>query len=250
VLLSISSVSLSYRHLSVLEDVTLTLSAGTTALLGVNGAGKTSLFKAACGVHRPTTGEVRINGLDPYARATRSKALAHVALVPQFLEFPRHLKVIDFLEYMALIRGVSSRGRTAVCLSALAAVDLTDKRNDRLGALSGGMLKRVSIAQALLTAPPVLLCDEPTAGLDPEQRASIRALLRQLASERCLVVASHIVEDAQYVADRVVVLHGHGIAFDGSVDALVSSVGSLDDGLAEGSSLEQGFLAIVRGTHR
>ena len=85
------------------------------------------------------------------------------------------------------------------------------------------MLKRVSIAQALLTAPPVLLCDEPTAGLDPEQRASIRALLRQLAAERCLVVASHIVEDAQYLADRVVVLHDRGIAFDGSVGALTSA---------------------------
>ena len=94
-----------------------------------------------------------------------------------------------------------------MCLAALASVDLADKRQSaRLGALSGGMLKRVSIAQALLTAPPVLLCDEPTAGLDPEQRASIRALLRQLAAERCLVVASHIVEDAQYLADRVVVL--------------------------------------------
>jgi ABC-2 type transport system ATP-binding protein len=248
--LSISSVSLSYRHLTVLENVSLTLTAGATAVLGVNGAGKTSLFKAACGVHRPATGQIRIQGLDPYARATRSKALAHVSLVPQFLEFPRQFRVLDFLEYMALIRGVPLRGRTAVCLSTLASVDLADKRHARLGALSGGMLKRVSIAQALLTAPPVLLCDEPTAGLDPEQRASIRALLRQLASERCLVVASHIVEDAQYIADRVVVLHGLGIAFDGSVDTLVSSVGFRDDGLVEGSRLEQAFLDIVRGTDR
>lgn len=228
----------------------MTLTTGATALLGVNGAGKTSLFRAACGVHRPTTGQIRIQGHDPYARATRSKALAHVSLVPQSLEFPRHLKVVDFLEYMALVRGVPSRGRTAVCLAALGSVDLADKRHARLGALSGGMLKRVSIAQALLTGPPVLLCDEPTAGLDPEQRASIRALLRQLASERCLVIASHIVEDAQYIADRVLVLHGHGIAFDGSVDALVSSVGFPDDRPAEGSSLEQAFLAVVRGTDR
>ena len=247
-MLSVSSVSLSYRQHPVLEDVTLTLTAGMTALLGVNGAGKTSLFKAACGVHRPATGTVRIQGLDPYARSTRSRALAGVSLVPQFLEFPRHLRVVDFLEYMALIRGVPSRGRTAVCVSALASVDLVDKRMARLGALSGGMLKRVSIAQALLTAAPVLLCDEPTAGLDPEQRASIRDLLRRLASERCLVVASHIVEDAQYVADRVVVLHGRGIAFDGSVDALVDAANLPDDGLAEGSRLERAFVAVVRGT--
>ena len=248
--MSISSVCLSYRRVEVLENATLSLTAGTTALLGVNGAGKTTLFKAACGVHRPTSGQIRIHGLDPYARATRRKALAHVSLVPQFLGFPRHFRVLDLLEYVAMIRGVPSRGRTAVCLAALASVDLADKRHARLGALSGGMLKRVSIAQALLTAPPVLLCDEPTAGLDPEQRASIRALLRQLAAERCLVVASHIVEDAQYLADRVVVLHDRGIAFDGSVGALTSSVGALDDELTEGSILEQAFLAIVRGRDR
>jgi ABC-2 type transport system ATP-binding protein len=249
-MLSISSISLSYRQHAVLENLTLTLTAGTTALLGVNGAGKTSLFKAACGVHRPTSGAVRIGGFDPYARATRRRALAGVSLVPQFLDFPRHLRVIDFLEYMALIRGVPSQGRTAVCLSALASVGLADKSIARLGALSGGMLKRVSIAQALLTSPPVLLCDEPTAGLDPEQRASVRELLRRLASERCLVIASHIVEDAQYVADRVVILHARGIAFDGSVDALVDTANLADEGPTEGSDLERAFLAVVRETVR
>jgi ABC-2 type transport system ATP-binding protein len=246
-LLAASSLSLTYRRRSVLERVTLTFAAGTTALLGLNGAGKTTLLRALGGAHRPAAGEVRIQGDDPYDRAARSRALARVALVPQFLEFPRHLRVVDFLDYMALIRGVPPARRKAASCSALAAVDLTERSATKLGALSGGMLKRLSIAQALLAAPAILLCDEPTVGLDPDQRASIRALMRRLAADRCVVIASHIVEDAQYLADRVVVLHDKGVAFDGSTTGLVSSLDLLGDNPAEGSRLEQAFLGIVRG---
>jgi ABC-type multidrug transport system ATPase subunit len=247
-MLSLTGVTLGYRHVTVLRDVDITFGVGTTALLGVNGAGKTSLFRSACGVHRPSVGSVRVQGADPYARATRRAALGHVALIPQFLEFPRHLRLLDFLAYMAMIRAVPRRERKAACESALAQVGLADRRSARLGSLSGGMLKRASIAQALLTSPPILLCDEPTVGLDPEQRASIRELVKRLATDRCVVVASHIVEDASYLADRVVVLHDQGVAFDGRPQQLSArdAPGDFPDDDSVGSTLERAFLRIVR----
>jgi ABC-2 type transport system ATP-binding protein len=243
--LSLSSISLAYRHRTVLDRVSLAFGVGTTALLGVNGAGKTTLLHAACGALRPSAGTVRIHGDDPYTRATRSQALARVALIPQFLDFPRHLKVSDFLHYMAMIRGVPPRERAAACRQALASVDLADRQRARLGTLSGGMLKRLSIAQALLTAPEVLLCDEPTVGLDPEQRATTRELLQQLAAERCLVIASHIVEDAHYLAQRVVVLHDQRVAYDGTPAGMLAP--TRDDPQSSGSDLEQAFRRVIRG---
>lgn len=242
-MLSLTDVTLGYPGVTVLEDISITFGVGTTALLGVNGAGKTSLLRSLCGTHRPSAGHVRVRGADPYTRATRRVALGNIALIPQFLEFPRHVRLVDFLAYMAMIRAVPRREREAACESALSEVGLADRRSARLGSLSGGMLKRVSIAQALLTEPAILLCDEPTVGLDPEQRASIRHLVKRLASDRCVVAASHIIEDASYLADRVVVLHHQGVAFDGDTHQLAER----GDDSAEpvGSKLERAFLRLV-----
>ncbi len=246
-LLTFSSLSISFGPTAVLDDLTLDLGVGITAVLGVNGAGKTTLLHTAAGALRPCEGAVRIGGDDPYARASRRRALSRVALIPQFLEFPRHLRVADYLDYMAMIRAVPAHDRARAGRQALVEVDLADRLRSRLGSLSGGMLKRLAIAQALLTTPRVLLCDEPTVGLDPEQRASVRELLKRLAADRCLVLTSHIVEDAVYLADRVVVLHARRIAYDGTVDDLVGRSGSPGAEIL-GSDLEHAFLRIVRGT--
>lgn len=233
------SVALSGR--TVLDDVSISIAdSSPVALLGANGAGKSTLLHALAGVRRPDSGTVRLLGRDPYKRAERSEALSAVALVPQVLDFPGNFTVGEFLSFMAFMRGVRKSDRTSRVEEALDSVDLTDRRDSRLRSLSGGMSRRAAIAQGMLAHPRVLLLDEPTAGLDPDQRDNVLAALRGISGRTDIIFSTHLADDVAKIARHVFVLAGERIVFDGSVSELSVQRG-------DSSSIEENFIRLIRG---
>lgn len=212
---------------------------GVTALLGANGAGKTTLLRLAVGILAPDHGQVMVGG------QTHRLVTGTVGYLPQDFSVPRNVRVCDYLRFIAWCRSSGRRrlGEADVC-RALTRVDLVSKGDAKLGTLSGGMVRRVGIAQALIGDPGAIVLDEPTVGLDPLQRRELRDLLEELASETVVLVSTHLSEDVAAVASRVTVLACGAMAFDGSVEGLVSQGGGSG---RSGDAVERGFLALLGG---
>jgi ABC-2 type transport system ATP-binding protein len=227
----------------ILHDISFAAGTGALGLLGVNGAGKSTLLESLAGLLPPRSGSVLVHGSDVYDGRRRAAGSQQVALVPQHFRFPGSFTVREFLCHMAWMRAVPRRSAPARVDTAIESVDLQRQAGQRLGTLSGGMARRAAIAQALLADPAVLLLDESTTGLDPVQRAEIRLLLRSLGTSRCVLLASHIVEDIEQLATRVAVLHRGRVLFDGATADLA---GSADDPAGAGS-LEAGFISLIGG---
>ncbi len=190
-----------------LADVTLDLTPGVTGLLGPNGAGKSTLMRMLATVTRPSAGRVRWNGIDT---ARDPDALREVlGYLPQDFGIYPQLSALEFLDYIAAAKGLEPRTARRRIDALLELVNLTDARHRALGGFSGGMRQRVGIAQALLNDPAVLIVDEPTAGLDPEERVRFRNLLGELSGERIVLLSTHIVSDVEATATRIALL-GHG----------------------------------------
>lgn len=237
----ISVTQLVHRYGSVvaLDGVTLRLSAGVTALVGVNGAGKSTLMTTMAGALRPASGHVRVNGLDPYGRERR-QALRSVALMPQSGTLPRRMTALEVVEYLTWMRGAPPKQARSRARASLAAVGLAARERHRIGQLSGGMLRRVLLAQALAAEASVLLLDEPSTGLDPEQRRVMVELIKGL--ELTVLMSSHVLEDVVDAAGRVIVLDEGRVAFDGSVQALSSHA---PEGTDPARAPETGFLSVL-----
>lgn len=235
-------VSCAFGTRRALDAVSFELAPGVTGLLGVNGAGKSTLMRVAAGVLAPDAGQATVDGLSLYDRGQRGNALADVAWVPQEARFPERFTCREALFYFAWLRQIPRGARPARVEAAAGAVDLQSRLGVTVRALSGGERRRLAIAQALLTESKVLLLDEPTTGLDPHQRSELRALVARIAEDRLVLLASHIVEDIDYLAERLVVLHGGQVRFDGTVEQL-SARGSIEAGV--GTSLERGFLVLI-----
>lgn len=237
--LSFRQVGHAYGQQDVLRDLTVELTSGITALVGVNGAGKSTLLRIAAGAVEPSGGSVAINGDNPYGRGRR-RTLAQVALMPQHTTFPGHLTALEVVTYLAWMRGLSGRAARRAALPALESVGLADRAKSKVSQLSGGMVRRLALAQALATTPGVLLLDEPSTGLDPQQRRIMVDLVA--AVKGAVLLSSHVMEDVTDVADRVLVLHEGRIAFDGSVTELT---GLAPAGVPEGRRAEAGFLTVL-----
>ncbi|WP_432980691.1 ABC transporter ATP-binding protein [Dactylosporangium sp. CA-233914] len=204
------------------DGLTLRLTPGLVGLLGPNGAGKSSLLRIAATVTRPTSGQVRFEGRDAVARPDGlRRALGYL---PQDFGVYPNLSAVEFLRYLAAAKGLSARSANARIDELLELVNLTHAAKRALGGYSGGMLRRVGIAQTLLGDPRVVIVDEPTAGLDLEERVRFRNLLSDLAADRVVLLSTHIVGDVESVASRIAVVKGGRIRLDGSPDELVRSV--------------------------
>jgi ABC-2 type transport system ATP-binding protein len=202
----------------------------TTLLLGPNGAGKSTLLKLLAGYERPTHGRVTYQG-----DSSRSGLFASVGWMPQHIEAARGLTAIEQLEYAAWVGGSSRKEARAISRSCLDLVQLSDKAGTRSTQLSGGQLRRLGLAQALVRRAPVLLLDEPTAGLDPAQSINFRSILRQVESPGGIVVSTHQVADIADDVDRVAVLTDGRFVFDGTVDEFRdygTRIGACGDSLA------------------
>ncbi|WP_182481110.1 ATP-binding cassette domain-containing protein [Nocardioides immobilis] len=212
----LSSVGHSYDRTDVFDDVTLAFPPGRVGLIGVNGAGKTTLLRLLATTLEPSRGEVCFPGLGGLPVAARR----HIGFMPQSLALPRSLRVLDFLAYVAWLKEIPRSERADECARVLELADLESHHRSTVGRLSGGMHRRLLFAQAMIGRPRVLLLDEPTAGLDPEQRIRLRERLRSADGVEVLLVSSHLIEDLVPVVERIVMLDDHRIAFDGSVEGL------------------------------
>jgi ABC-2 type transport system ATP-binding protein len=199
-----------YGSIRALDEVDLRLERGITGLLGPNGAGKTTLLSVLATVNEPDRGRVSVFGLDPSDRTQRVEIRRRLGYLPQELGYHRHFTVAAFLDYMAILKEiVDRRHRAEEVARVLAAVGLQGVAKRRIRTLSGGMRQRLGIAQALLGDPDLLILDEPTAGLDPEQKLRFREVLSDLAGEPVIVLSTHQVEDIAAMCPRVIVLlHG------------------------------------------
>lgn len=217
-MLTARSTSYRYRSGGGVHSTDLTLSHGIIGLVGPNGAGKSTLMSMLSGSLQPQTGSVAWDGVDLFGRE-RTSALAHVALMPQSLAPLPMLRVDRFLTLFAWLRGVPREVTQERVDEALEAVGLEGHRRSALRGLSGGMLRRALLAQALVARPEVLILDEPTVGLDPIHRSEIRSLIAGMRG-RTVLISSHLLDDVSELADRVLVMHEGRIALDAPRDAL------------------------------
>lgn len=204
-------VTVSYRRgeRAALSGVTFRVEAGLTGLLGPNGAGKTSLLRTVVGTLRPTAGSVEVGGHDVATAPGRRAVHRVLGYLPQDLDPYPYLTAAEFLDYVALLKGIDSRtARRVQCEELLAKVGLQDDAHRRLGAFSGGMRRRLGIAQAFLGDPQLIIVDEPTAGLDPEERMRFRSLLARVGSRSTVLLSTHVLTDVAQVCPRVAVLDG------------------------------------------
>ncbi len=207
-----------------LRDFSLELGPGVLGLLGPNGAGKSTLMRILATITRPTTGTVTWNGTD-IARSPNSLR-AVLGYLPQDFGVYPNLNAVEFLEYMAAIKGLDGKAARRRIGELLQVVNLIEARKRPLGGYSGGMKQRVGIAQALLNDPKLLIVDEPTAGLDPEERVRFRNLLSDLSGERIVILSTHIVSDVEATASDIALIDNGHLLAHAAPEALLRSVSS------------------------
>jgi ABC-2 type transport system ATP-binding protein len=222
--------------------VNLEAGPGVFGLLGPNGAGKTSLLRMMATVLPPSSGKLRLLDRDPGAYGPRREIRRRLGYLPQNLGYYPSFTVAEFVEYFALLKEMPAAQVPRAVASAIEQVDLGDKAKAKLRTLSGGMLRRVGIAQAIVNDPELLLLDEPTAGLDPEQRVAFRSLLRDLGQRASVVVSTHLVEDVGAACTEVALMNQGKIVFRGTPDDLTAR----GEGHGVGDApLERGYSAVL-----
>ena len=219
--LSIQTVSMTYSSgKQALKDLDLDLkSPSLIGLLGPNGAGKSTLMKLLVAALMPTEGSILVDGAP--LNKVEGKLKASLGYLPQDFGLFDELTVTQFLDYMAALKGL--RSPQAAIRDVIRAVNLEEKARARIRTLSGGQRQRVGIAQALLGDPPFLIFDEPTVGLDPEERIHFRNLFSRTAQDRLVLLSTHIIEDVQSVCDRLVVIDHGQILFTGTPEQLIQA---------------------------
>ncbi|MFI6070697.1 ATP-binding cassette domain-containing protein [Actinoplanes sp. NPDC051343] len=222
------------RHLAV-DGLDLRLGTGVHGLLGPNGAGKTTLMRALSTVVRPNGGRLALLGLDAADRRGLRGLRRRLGYLPQHFGFYPRFTVREYVEYLAWLREMPASSIPGAVQRAIERVGLTDRADSRLKSLSGGMLRRAGIAQAIVNDPALLLLDEPTVGLDPEQRVEFRSLLRGLGTDSCVVVSTHLVEDVVAACTDVVLIDKGRLVFQGVPDDLtrLGEPGGVGDSPAE-----------------
>ncbi|MHB1134421.1 MAG: ABC transporter ATP-binding protein [Chloroflexota bacterium] len=232
---------------AALREINLIIGAGMFGLLGPNGAGKTTLMRILAGLVNPSGGRALVGGHDVATEAGKVAVKTMLGYLPQELGLYPELTARQFVDYLALLKGLAdSRRRQRRVLETLELVGLGDVAERKLKGFSGGMKRRVGIAQALVNDPRVLIVDEPTAGLDPEERIRFRNLLVELARERIVILSTHIVEDIGHTCNRVGVLDRGRLRFHGSPTELLAAargrVWQID--VADGSKPDGGLLVV------
>ena len=224
-----------YRSVHAVRDFTLTLEPGILGLLGPNGAGKSTLMRMLATVTKPSSGTIRFDGADVVAAPDKLRRI--LGYLPQDFGIYPHLSASEFLEYIGALKGIPRRALRARIGTLLELLNLSHAASRPLGGFSGGMRQRVGIAQALLNDPRILIVDEPTAGLDPEERVRLRTLLQEMASDRIIIFSTHICSDVENIAKHIAIVdRGELLAHDAPLRLLQAA-----------ESLEAGYLRIISG---
>ena len=214
----ISNISKNYGKKKALQDISLSIPGGMYGLLGRNGAGKTSLMRILATLSTQTGGEVTINGV-PLSDTKKVRGI--VGYLPQDFSMYPNMTVYGAMDYLGILSEIRAQERKQRIDALLERVNLQDDWKTRVRALSGGMRRRLGIAQALLHEPQVLIVDEPTAGLDPEERIRFRNLLCEFAENRLVILSTHIVEDIETTCQNVAVLNKGTLLFSNTIDELI-----------------------------
>lgn len=218
----IESVNKKYKGDSYgLRDISLQIKTGVLGLLGPNGAGKSTLMRILSTITQPTAGKVRWNGIDITKDPNAVRGI--LGYLPQDFGVYPHLNAVEFLEYLASIRGLDYRIARKRIDELLHLVNLYEVRKKSLHSYSGGMRQRVGIAQALLNDPSLLIVDEPTVGLDPEERIRFRNLLSELSGERIVILSTHIVSDVEATATDIAIVNQGRLVIQAAPSKLLAS---------------------------
>lgn len=212
--LEILNLTKSYKYKNANENINLVLESGVYGLLGPNGAGKTTLMKQVATLKQPTSGKILYNGKDINTLDENYRAI--VGYLPQDFDAYKNFSAKDFLLYIGALKGMDKRTAKEKADKLLKLVGLYDVRNKAISKFSGGMKRRVGIAQALLNDPKILILDEPTAGLDPQERARFRNLLSQIGKETIVILSTHIISDIESVAKETIMIKDGKVLLQGT----------------------------------
>lgn len=233
-------------RVAAVNGMDLDLGAGVHGLLGPNGAGKTTLIRTLATVLTPNGGELELLGCSARGRGELRDLRRRLGYLPQTFGYYRRLTLREFVEYMAWLKEVPQRRVSERTQHAIERVGLADRADDRMGTLSGGMLRRAGIAQAVVNDPDILLLDEPTVGLDPAQRMEFRGLLRLMGEQSCVLVSTHLVEDVGAACNSVVLMDEGREVFSGDIEGVRCAGTESDPG---DSDIERGYSALLRLHH-
>ena len=220
--LCIDHLSKIFKDMTAVSDVSLRLTPGVWGRLGANGAGNTTLMRMLAGIMEPTEGSITYDGQPIAALGQRYRDI--FGYLPQEFGFYPEFTVQDYLDYMAALKGLSAGDGKRRIDALLEQLTLQKVRRKKIAKLSGGMKRRVGIAQALLNDPEVLILDEPTSGLDPGERVRFRNLLSEFAHDRIVLISTHIVSDVEYIATRNAMMKQGRLLSCGATEELVEQV--------------------------
>lgn len=218
--IEIKNLSKRYGKKQALQNVSLSIQNGMFGLLGRNGAGKTTLMKTIATLLPVSEGEITVCGI-PIRKAEEVRRI--IGYLPQEFSIYPSMRVGEAMEYLGILSGLSAKDRKERTEMLLEKVNLTEHRNKKVRALSGGMKRRLGIAQALLNHPKVLIVDEPTAGLDPEERVRFRNLLAETAEDRIVILSTHIVGDIEAACENIAVLNEGRVLYNGTVEGILGA---------------------------
>ena len=239
----LSDLTRRFGRTQAVAGVDLAIGPGVFGFLGPNGAGKTTLLRMLATVIPPSSGRLRLLGRDPGDYGPRREVRRRLGYLPQNLGYYPGFTVAEFVEYFALLKELPPARVQHAVAAAVEQVGLGDKAKAKLRTLSGGMLRRVGIAQAIVNQPELLLLDEPTAGLDPEQRVAFRALLRDLGQRATVIVSTHLVEDVGAACTQVALMDQGKLVFCGTPAELTARAEGT--AAAGDAPLERGYSAVL-----
>lgn len=220
--LTLDRLSKNFKNIIAVDNVSAELTPGVYGFLGANGAGKTTLMQMVCGIVAPTSGEVLVNGKNNLRLGEKFRDV--LGYLPQEFGYTPGFSAKDFMLYIASIKGLDPHFAKRKTNDLLALVNLEDAANHKIRTFSGGMKRRLGIAQALLNDPEILILDEPTAGLDPKERAYFRNIISEMANGKIIIISTHIVSDIEYISDQILIMKKGRLILQGSAESLLPEV--------------------------
>lgn len=220
--LSFKNLSKEFKDVKAVSNINYSMRKGVYGLLGINGAGKTTLMSMLCTITNPTNGDITFNGKNILKLGEKYREI--LGYLPQNFGYYPDLKIYDYMMYIASIKGIDSEVASKRIEELLKQVGLYQNKNEKMKNLSGGMVRRVGIAQAMLNNPQILVLDEPTAGLDPSERIRFRNLISELSEDRLVLLSTHIVSDVEFIANGIILMKDGQFIKTGTVEEIISSM--------------------------
>lgn len=218
-MLEIKDLYKNFKKKEVLKGINISFQPGVYGLLGVNGSGKTTLMRCIVGLYNIKKGNMNFQGKEITNSTIISKSIGYL---PQRFGLFKELKVYEMLEYFSVLKKLPKQSINSYIKESLRIVNLEDRINDKISTLSGGMIRRLGIAQAILGDPKIIIFDEPTAGLDPEERLRFKNLLSQIKKDKIVIISTHIVEDVEACCNEIIIMNDGNILWSGNSEDLRS----------------------------